>query len=411
MTIDDYIVTTRRPNVSTLPALVSAYERLYHSILAVSSPLIKEVTPTLRVVNTLNKQTQLISIRGGYHLVHDQYLGQTLNLLTKYFTLSAPIEYARAAGFRLVSEAATCCGHLDLATYFALAYSVSQHAANKQKIGESPDLLAKRALTTSVQETFVIAHEMAHLVWRMARFDPVAIDWLLEFLLHEDETTNVNQAIEDYLDDLSFQYHGKAIPHSTNIKTEAERVEDARFRAELRQQFIKHDLEEARSKDLLRQSALFREEIYADHAAAEMCVELFQSDMDWVELITAIHLALENVTTLSMIAQHSYKVCGLGFDLNPVAVATRKRALRRALEDWTEKRIPDQPHLGHTVLSEANRRYMRFVRDPITLDVTSRISAETLPSSDDLREARKKLLKAHPEAIDPQFIIRHLRFG
>ncbi len=132
--------------------------------------------------------------------------------------------------------------------------------------------------------------------------------------------------------------------------------------------------------------------------------------MDWTDLMIAIHLALENITTMSMITQHAYRIFSIEFQLNPLAVAARKRALRRALEHWTQERSPEQPHLGHSILTKANRRYMRFIRDPITIDLAGRLSVESLPKLDDLRDTREAMLRAYPESVDPQYIIRHILF-
>lgn len=227
--------------------------------------------------------------------------------------------------------------------------------------------------------------------------------------MHEDQG-DVDQSVEDYLNDLSFLYSEGEIVQE-NIKTKQDReVINAKVRAKLRQRFIEDGPKQVRANARLRQNALFREEVYADYAAAQTCVELFQDKMDWTDLMIAIHLALENITTMSMITQHAYRIFSIEFQLNPLAVAARKRALRRALEHWTQERSPEQPHLGHSILTKANRRYMRFIRDPITIDLAGRLSVESLPKLDDLRDTREAMLRAYPESVDPQYIIRHILF-
>jgi hypothetical protein len=247
-------------------------------------------------------------------------------------------------------------------------------------------------------------------LWPYYSLDPLAIDLLLESLIDDDEVGDIDEMVQTYLDDLSFQYHGKAVPHSENIKTDEDRRRDQLLRQDLRNKFLEDHAQEVALKAGLIKDPVFREEVYADWRAAQACLQLFSNEMRAEDLLIAIHLAMENVTTISLAVELMNNVFGFESNSNSLIVATRKRAMRRSLEYWMADKINNGELVEHTILERANVRYMQMVRDPITIDIASRISAETLPAAEQLRKIRRDIIAAVPEGKDPQFIIRSRPF-
>jgi hypothetical protein len=408
--IQDYLDTTRQHNEDVSQSLASFYQSLYDRLISISHATIAGPTPTLLVINTLNKKTQLVPLGGSRYLIHDQYLGQTINELTRIFYSATSPNDAKAMAYRLMSEAATCCGRIEVATLLAYLYSVAFHQAHEYLESETVDQLATRSAAVCVQEAYVIAHEIAHHLWPYYSLDPLAIDLLLESLIDDDEVGDIDEMVQTYLDDLSFQYHGKAVPHSENIKTDEDRRRDQLLRQDLRNKFLEDHAHEVALKAGLIKDPVFREEVYADWRAAQACLQLFSNEMRAEDLLIATHLAMENVTTISLAVELMNNVFGFESNSNSLIVATRKRAMRRSLEYWMADKINNGELVEHTILKRANVRYMQMVRDPITIDVASRISAETLPAAEQLREMRRDIIAAIPEAKDPQFIIRSRPF-
>ncbi len=410
MTLAEYVKTTRRRNADTFPALVSQYEALFLKVHAESFKPVRELPLKFAVINSLNKRSQLIELSDGHWLIHDQYLGQTLNALTRLYFMSNKPDSAHPFAFRLLSEAASCRGRAELATYFAYVYSVTYHASKDSTGAEDAQKVALRQASVHVQEAFVLAHELAHLMWEPAALDPASIDMLLDSLMDVEGSDDWDEIVETYLDDLSFQFHGRPIPHWANINTDEERAQDKIVREDIKAKLIKDCDDEALMRAALKAEPRFREEVFVDWMAAQTCLKLFRDDMDHVDLALAIHLALENITTISFVSNFDPEGLEGESSSETLAVAARKRALREVLRFWLLEVRPESPELGHRVLTEANKRYMHFVRDPITLDALSRVRVDTMPGKDDLADMRQQIVRSIPEAIDPQFIIRERPF-
>lgn len=408
MNIDDYIVATRQINNDVTEPLAQAYLDIYVEILKGFS--FNEFDfPELLVVNTLNKQTQLVSFKNSKILICDQYLGQTINELSRIFYSAESPEDAKSMVFRIMSETASYCGENELAVTLAFLYSTAHHRSHGYKSNETIELRAKRSLSVHVQEAFIIAHELSHLSWALSNIDKTAIDWLLDFVLQVSDI-DVEKVLEQYLDDLSFQYHGNPVPHAHNIKTDEDRLRDVKMRERLRNEIIESHERTVELHYELSKNDHFREEIYADWQAAQTCLELFSDTMPTDDLIIAVHLAMENITTISLVVSETYSLLNLGIEYDSRAVGARKRALRRSLEQWVSEHVPSMQDGCLKFLADSNARYMNFVRDPMTINIASDLISFGLFDEAIVKSMYGDIIEAIPNASDPQFIIKNRPF-
>src|SRR5882762_1379033 len=221
MNLQSYIDTTRRHNEDVSELLEKAYQALYGRLTSGSRVDVSKPVPELVVVNTLNKKSELLAIGNRSYLLYDQYLGQTMNEMTRLFFTATSPDDAKPIAYRLMSEEASCYGRLELATFLAYLYSVTYNESHAYKDQETREQRTMRAAAVEVQEAYIIAHENAHYLWPRFRSDPLAIDTLLDSLLDDEELApdDLEEVVQAYLDDLSFQYQGTDVPHAETLET------------------------------------------------------------------------------------------------------------------------------------------------------------------------------------------------
>jgi hypothetical protein len=421
VTIQDYLDGTRLPledeELST--EFSDGYKNLYARVLSeIGEP---EAYPALVVIRSLNKNSQLITLNKSPYLVYDQYLGQTISELTRIYCCATTPDDAKAFMFRMAAEAAECCGKPDIALWFACLYSHMFHLSHAYKSQETTEQQKRRHTMTAIGEVFILAHEVAHHLWRQGVFDQSLIDLLAVGLesVSEPSEEALDQMVTAYLEDLSFQYHGTDVPHAANIKTEEERLEDEILRRKLCDEFRSDRRENEAGNAKLASDPVFREEMHADFLAVQLCVRSFAEKIDFETIITAIQLVMENLTTIAFVVEHTEKLLGFEVFEHGVVVNTRKRLVRDYLErEYDLRKEESKSHnatdrnerTGHQITTATNIRYMRYVRDPITIDVASKFTSELVLERDVLGRLRSKLASRNGREMTAQAMLRAKSF-
>jgi hypothetical protein len=119
----------------------------------------------LTVVYSADRVCTVVQILGTKHLIYDQYLGQTFSTLTRLFLHANPVQI-RHFGLKLYAEAFHRRGDLRNAFHCAMAY---QHKRTRMTDDASLSFLRQRL--NFVQESFIMAHELAHLLVHECRHD------------------------------------------------------------------------------------------------------------------------------------------------------------------------------------------------------------------------------------------------
>lgn len=148
------------------PLLTQEYQKIGSSVWKGMRDPADEREPTVVTVHSPFAKPVTLESEGVSHLVYDQYLGQIFNRFTKMYLIHPSRQAVQNYAFKLMSQRALLRGHFLEALSFGSVYSQDAHhwesAANLGAEGEA--LIFTRGTLVRLQETFVIAHELAHIL-------------------------------------------------------------------------------------------------------------------------------------------------------------------------------------------------------------------------------------------------------
>lgn len=154
--ISRYISCTRY-NSAPNAILVKQYTDNFHAI--VTSLRTINITPSLFAVYSKNRESELIELDEQIVVIHDQYLGQTINMLNRlFFNTEGAIEYSMYF-YKIYAEYLQLSGSLNMALYCANKYAVMETSCRSHRLDKK---IEYRHFNTAVHEFFIIWHEVAH---------------------------------------------------------------------------------------------------------------------------------------------------------------------------------------------------------------------------------------------------------
>lgn len=165
--IDDYISASRRTKPTTT-GLVDRYNENY-KLLALQLPFGMKL-PELKVVYSADRRCELVNIgTEKKHLIYDQYLGQSFNKLNRNLVAShSRDQLSKAYACKYLAEKLLLKGETILATVLALLSVGFDSHVNEKGNPYTETTSAdenKRLYYVVVQELFVMAHEIGHLLY------------------------------------------------------------------------------------------------------------------------------------------------------------------------------------------------------------------------------------------------------
>lgn len=108
-----------------------------------------------------HRQCEAIEIGGKHYIVYDQYMGQTLSTLNRFFFEKKPERAIVVYAHKLMGEFLLRHNRLEIALACGCLYAEDREIVKSDGTSHLP-----RAVCTAVQEFFVMAHEAAHLLFR-----------------------------------------------------------------------------------------------------------------------------------------------------------------------------------------------------------------------------------------------------
>lgn len=406
MIVNAYLDTTRQQRGDLPQVVEDAYRAIYSNILKTRlAPAHRASAPELKVISTLNKKAESVGFPTGRYIIFDHYLGETIDDLTEIFYSATDTDEAFAYAFRLMSEAAACWGETDLSFYFSLLYSIAYHNTDPRRTPELASISNERKYSVMIQETYILAHEVAHFVWAVHPSDTTAFNNLIRALLASIPTAAPEAAVERYLDSFTFQIRGEAVPFASLARPGEDRLGDE-LRTVLHEQAV--EAGDIRQKLLgdLPSSCGVREEIFADIFAVETCLRLYAGTFDSETLLSAIIMALENVVTIGLTTELLDHLLGGSPKTDGQIVHMRAQIVSVYLESWAHDNLPEGALAASLTLKNTFTRYTRFIRDPMLLMAASKVVKAEIPSKATLRETREAIQKEYPGAT-PDFLIRN----
>ena len=246
----------------------------------------------LFVTCTANARSELLSGAGWRTIVHDQHLGRTLNRMTYFVLNDWPSSRVQAWAFERLATAALGRGDID-ATQLALALS-----AGLSNLDEPPTVDpardAARAVMVTIQEFFVLAHEVAHTALGEAAHARLEGHLRDELETAFEQRTAVLEEQRDAIADQMARDVAEAVSrHLGAGAASAEDLERLRDFAD-----VDGGLDEAA---WLRTHPFLYEELACDLIATELTLEHFQDIDPAIDLRTvlpAVLMALHHLTSL-----------------------------------------------------------------------------------------------------------------
>ncbi len=271
----------------------------------------------LFVTCTANAQSELLRGAGWRTIVHDQHLGRTLNRMTYFIVRDWPASRVQAWAFERLAIAALSRGELDAAQ---LALALSSHLANVDEApGQDAALDAARALMVTIEEFFVLAHEVAHTALGAAAHANLEknLGDQLDLALKRDETVDpedqaavAEQMARDIAQAVSRHIGGSPSAEDLECLRELARREDRPDEAAW-----------------LRAHKFLYEELACDLIATELTLEHFNDPdaaIDMQTVLPAILMALHNLTSLEYLRT-------LGDSEGAVAETLRAAMIRKSV--------------------------------------------------------------------------------
>lgn len=154
-----FYLTVNRRTAPQNTILQSQYQDIYSNICGFTG--LMEKLPPLVVTYSTSRRSEIVTVRKRDYLVYDQYLGQTWNILNQIYFNSGDSLHVQTYACKYLAEGLRDRCNLNGAKGFAVIY-----ADLKSSHPLPLDNVDKRAMYTLAQETFLIAHELAHLALR-----------------------------------------------------------------------------------------------------------------------------------------------------------------------------------------------------------------------------------------------------
>lgn len=162
-----YLTVTRGGHSlnSTLPQLVAAYKETFDRLIEILGAifLVEIKPPPFVAVYSGIGHAETVLLRGQEHMVYDQYLGQTLNRLNRLFFEDANPNEVNAYLHKVYAARSLVSGKPGRALEHTVAHSM---LATRLTRADGGGTFKMRAAYTYWQESFVIAHELAHYIFR-----------------------------------------------------------------------------------------------------------------------------------------------------------------------------------------------------------------------------------------------------
>lgn len=146
------------------PDASSYYQNIYKSIFETFDML--NYIPDLIIIYSRQRDSMIYKGKGKtqYTLIHDQYLGQTLNHLSTALFSRSNLEALKNYACKYTSESFRSSGLYPESLLFGLEYGAEKREIFK-KI-EHARVDPKRNVSTLCAEIFVLTHEIAHILYK-----------------------------------------------------------------------------------------------------------------------------------------------------------------------------------------------------------------------------------------------------
>lgn len=330
------------------------------------------VLPELEVISSWQRSCEIVELGGRSYLVYDQYMGQTLNTLNRIYHNSTDRQDAEVYGLKVVGEYLFLKGRPDLSAMLLAAHG--ELRKEHQSYRHDVDRVARLGFTT-VQECFVMVHELLHL-FMAQRPNPRFLRTAREFFVEAVERLNdpdPHAGAAAHLQDSYTILAPRGAPPPPAIGTvEFEKFLDTsqRYHQEFSRQWI----------DLLESRDDIVEECICDTQAAEIT---FAAMREWgfprQVIADALFAGLLHLRITAVLERYADKLIGAG-DSPPLGSffqesVARVSAFRHHFAAVLS--VPGRKRIGaalHQRFVNVSIRHSSIVLDPVLFGLDERLS-------------------------------------
>jgi hypothetical protein len=223
-----------------------------------------------------NRQVEAIEVDGEDFIVYDQYMGQTISMLNRILFERKPAQSVLIYAHKLMGEHFLRHARYDEAIACGMLYNLGR---DELKSDGSQD--RKRSMYTLIQEFFIIAHELHHVLFRYdkALFDDALgdLDGYIE-LQSERYEKLLSLSPEEQLG-----LHPKSYREQWHTPEETKAYKEYQDRVDLRLQI-------ERNSRLLKEDPTLREELCCDSYAMIVTVS-GAFELNVADVLRAVYLA------------------------------------------------------------------------------------------------------------------------
>jgi len=347
MTITDYISTSRK-NLNK-PINKERYEAILKDL-----HQDRQIDLNLKVVYSLNRKTEIAELKGERYLIYDQYLGQTFYELNRIFFGASIDEIGLCYSFKLIGENLQLKNYLNASLFFAHYFTNFYPYFKEIKPFEKQVILF-----STIQEYFVIAHEISHeIMYSQGASDLYETTKQLLIKNHVeifDRIDLTEQSVtKSYVDSLM-----ETMRYPEELRDRVQEQSETMFKGGLKEYINK-------TRKLIMERKDFLEEVICDEIATNMILNLNLASPETT--IRAILVGLFNLRLLSiasrMVAQIKDKSVSLDdffFESN-----IRLNALRKNFETTLRlKHVEVDINKFLDFLTQDSERYSKLISNPL----------------------------------------------
>jgi|GEM_PF-5529761 len=347
MTIKDYISTSRK--LLNKPVNKIKYESILKDL-----HFGRRIDLKLEVTYSLNRKTEIAELKGEKYLIYDQHLGQTFYELNRIFFGAPKDEIGLCYCFKLIGENLQLRNYLNASLFFAHYFTNFYPFFKEIKPFEK-----EVVLFSTLQEYFVIAHEISHEIMSMEGASDLFettkklltknhVDIFEHIDLTEESVTNsyVNSLME-------------TMRYPEELRERVQKQSESMFRGGLKDYINK-------TRNLITARKDFLEEVICDEIATNMVLKLNIASPETT--IRAIHIGLFNLRLLSIANRMAAQIKDKNQTIDDYFFESniRLNAFRKNFE--TTFRIKyEKVDLNKflDLLTTDNERYSKFIGNPL----------------------------------------------
>jgi 6-pyruvoyl-tetrahydropterin synthase len=400
MKIKDYIEASRK---TIIDAKAKLYENnlacMYSTIFStLKAEIGVELAIYLEIAYSTNKTAETVfDIDNKAYLIYDQYLGQYLNMMNRLFFNSKEAEETIKYSFKLLAEELQLEGYPQIALICAGAHVLEDNELRTYTKDVNPDL---RATYTFIQESFVIAHELAHYIWsRINKNQSLEVfrETLILMLREKYSGPLSDEDVHAYLQD----GHILLYDENTSYKD---------FLTEEQINNIKSDMQNTQTEsmqeliDIAQNDEKLMEEIFCDEVALNMLLKILPKkyNINKSDIVNSVYIGMMNLRILGIINQYVSKFRNQASISKKFLNTSMLRLMRyrdKATYYYSEMHNISGGHEEvHNILTKTNIRYSEIIGDPVLFLLPERILkleeiVKSLPplSFDDFLDSNNKI--------------------